>query len=171
MITFFCLERNSLLYMLRTTNNQAIILVSHYYLPFCLTWLNNFWSYFSHYSLSHLLCLNNWVVDLTAKPKMCIQIPNLKFNKKLMEQYQCLWFCSLIHDKPTKTVIVLNLTTLYVKSHRFSNYSLIPLIISYVEDELCSKLSIHFSPSWLIFLFILCSCIVLSHCLLPLEFV
>ena len=96
-ITFFCLERNSLLFMLRTTNNQAIILVSHNYLPFCLTCLNNFWSYFSHYSLSHLLCLNNWVVDLIAKPKMCIQIPNLKFNKKLIEQYQCLWLFMLNH--------------------------------------------------------------------------
>ena len=110
-ITVCSLERNSLLYMLMTTNGKAIILVSHNFLSFRLTQLNNFLTFIPTYIVLTIDLLTLSLISILQYP-MSI----LKFISRivLVVVYDYAFF------KTRKAhFLFLNLMAFYVKQHRF----------------------------------------------------
>ena len=110
-ITVCWLERNSLLYMLMTTNGEAIILVSRNFLPFCLTQLNNFLIFIPTYFVLTIDLLTLSLISILQYP-----MPILKFISRivLVVVYDSAFF------KTRKAhFLFLNLMAFYVKQHHF----------------------------------------------------
>ena len=110
-ITVCWLERNSLLYMLMTANGKAIILVSHNFLPFRLTQLNNFLTFIPTYFVLTIDLLTLSLISILQYP-----MPILKFISRivLVVVYDYAFF------KTQKAhFLFLNLMAFYVKQHRF----------------------------------------------------
>ena len=110
-ITVCWLERNSLLYMLMTANGKAIILVSHNFLPFRLTQLNNFLTFIPTYFVLTIDLLTLSLISILQYP-----MPILKFISRivLVVVYDSAFF------KTRKAhFLFLNLMAFYVKQHRF----------------------------------------------------
>ena len=108
-ITIFYLERNSLLYMLMTTYDAAVILLSHNYLPyiyiyiyfgesnylpFCLTQLNKFLTFTSTYFV-----LTNDLLTLSLISIRQYPMSILKFISRIVLVFYDSTF--LKHEKPT----------------------------------------------------------------------
>ena len=110
-ITVCWLERNSLLYMLMTTNGEAIILVSHNFLSFHLTQLNNFLTFIPTYFVLTIYLLTLSLISILQYP-----MPILKFISRiiLVVVYDSAFF------KTRKAhFLFFNLTAFYVKQHHF----------------------------------------------------
>ena len=110
-ITVCQLEKNSLLYMLMTTNGEAIILVSHNFLSFRLTQFNNFLTFIPTYFVLTIDLLTLSLISILQYP-----MPILKFISRivLVVVYDSAFF------KTRKAhFLVLNLMAFYVKQHRF----------------------------------------------------
>ena len=110
-ITVCWLERNSLLYMLMRTNGEAIILVSHNFLSFRLTQLNNFLTFIPTYFVLTIDLLTLPLISILQYP-----MPILKFISRivLVVVYDSAFF------KTRKAhFLFLNLMAFYVKQHHF----------------------------------------------------
>ena len=110
-ITACWLERNSLLYMLMTANGKAIILVSHNFLPFRLTQLNNFLTFIPTYFVLTIDLLTLSLISILQYP-----MPILKFISRIV---LVVVYDSAFFKTQKAHFLFLNLMAFYVKQHRF----------------------------------------------------
>ena len=110
-ITVCWLERNSLLYMLMMTNGEAIILVSHNFLSFCLTQLNNFLTFIPTYLVLTIDLLTLSLISILQYP-----MPILKFISRIV---LVVVYDSAFFKTGKGHFLFLNLMAFYVKQHHF----------------------------------------------------